>query len=160
MQHMKISVADTGLQVRVRPGNPDSEMGGGGGGGGPPTFSLRRGGGGGGGPWGGGGGGGGGGGAGCATAFGQGQIRPNRPGPSCLKGRLPTLSTGWISYEYNKNQKKIGQTERQQLQNRKSEKRIEQPEALISGQVPKKKVAVKEYYPLAIHSLWTWNSEK
>ena len=33
MQHMKISVADTGLQVRVRPGNPDSEMGGGGGGG-------------------------------------------------------------------------------------------------------------------------------
>ena len=31
MQHMKISVADTGLQVRVRPGNPDSEMGGGGG---------------------------------------------------------------------------------------------------------------------------------
>ena len=32
MQHMKISVADTGLQVRVRPGNPDSEMGGGGGG--------------------------------------------------------------------------------------------------------------------------------
>ena len=29
MQHMKISVADTGLQVRVRPGNPDSEMGGG-----------------------------------------------------------------------------------------------------------------------------------
>ena len=30
MQHMKISVADTGLQVRVRPGNPDSEMGGGG----------------------------------------------------------------------------------------------------------------------------------
>ena len=98
--------------------------------------------------------------AGCATAFGQGQIRPNRPGPSCLKGRLTTLSTGWISYEYNKNQKKIGQTERQQLQNRKSEKRIEQPEALISGQVPKKKVAVKEYYPLAIHSLWTWNSEK
>ena len=34
MQHMKISVADTGLQVRVRPGNPDPEMGGGGGGGG------------------------------------------------------------------------------------------------------------------------------
>ena len=33
MQHMKISVADTGLQVRVRPGNPDPEMGGGGGGG-------------------------------------------------------------------------------------------------------------------------------
>ena len=32
MQHMKISVADTGLQVRVRPGNPDPEMGGGGGG--------------------------------------------------------------------------------------------------------------------------------
>ena len=32
MQHMKISVADTGLQVRVRPGNPDSEMGGGRGG--------------------------------------------------------------------------------------------------------------------------------
>ena len=30
MQHMKISVADTGLQVRVRPGNPDPEMGGGG----------------------------------------------------------------------------------------------------------------------------------
>lgn len=29
MQHMKISVADTGLQVRVRPGNPDPEMGGG-----------------------------------------------------------------------------------------------------------------------------------
>ena len=28
MQHMKISVADTGLQVRVRPGNPDPEMGG------------------------------------------------------------------------------------------------------------------------------------
>ena len=157
MQHMKISVADTGLQVRVRPGNPDSEMGGGGGGG-TKKFFFKK-----------GGGGGsktflskneGGGGAGCATAFGQGQIRPNRPGPSCLKGRLTTLSTGWISYEYNKNQKKIGQTERQQLQNRKSEKRIEQPEALISGQVPKKKVAVKEYYPLAIHSLWTWNSEK
>ena len=31
MQHMKISLADTGLQVRVRPGNPDPEMGGGGG---------------------------------------------------------------------------------------------------------------------------------
>ena len=30
MQHMKTSVADTGLQVRVRPGNPDPEMGGGG----------------------------------------------------------------------------------------------------------------------------------
>lgn len=30
---------------------------------------------------------------------------------------------------------------------------IEQPEALISGHIPKKKVAVKEYYPLAIHSL-------
>ena len=30
MQHMKISVADTGLQVRVRPGNPDPEIGGGG----------------------------------------------------------------------------------------------------------------------------------
>lgn len=29
MQHMKISVAATGLQVRVRPGNPDPEMGGG-----------------------------------------------------------------------------------------------------------------------------------
>ena len=38
MQHMKISVADTGLQVRVRPGNPDSEMGGGGGGGGNENF--------------------------------------------------------------------------------------------------------------------------
>ena len=40
MQHMKISLADTGLQVRVRPGNPDPEMGGGGGGGGggPKTF--------------------------------------------------------------------------------------------------------------------------
>ena len=34
MQHMKISLADTGLQVRVRPGNPDPEMGGGGGRGG------------------------------------------------------------------------------------------------------------------------------
>ena len=30
MQHMKISVADTGLQVRVGPSNPDPEMGGGG----------------------------------------------------------------------------------------------------------------------------------
>ena len=29
MQHMKISVADTGLQVRVRPGNPDPEIRGG-----------------------------------------------------------------------------------------------------------------------------------
>ena len=28
MQHMKISVADTGLQVRVGPSNPDPEMGG------------------------------------------------------------------------------------------------------------------------------------
>lgn len=77
MQHMKISVADTGLQVRVRPGNPDSEMGGGGGV--SKTFLSKN---------------EGGGGAGCATAFGQGQIRPNRPGPSCLKGRLTTLSTG------------------------------------------------------------------
>ena len=81
MQHMKISVADTGLQVRVRPGNPDSEMGGAGGGGGRRSqklfFLKMR-----------------GGGAGCATTFGQGQIRPSRPGPSCLKGRLTTLSTG------------------------------------------------------------------
>ena len=29
MQHMKISVAATGLQVRVRPGNPDPEIRGG-----------------------------------------------------------------------------------------------------------------------------------
>ena len=44
MQHMKISVADTGLQVRVRPGNPDPEMGGGGGGGGggSKTFFLKK----------------------------------------------------------------------------------------------------------------------
>ena len=77
MQHMKISVADTGLQVRVRPGNPDPEIGGGGGGA-QKLFSLKR----------------GGGGGGVAPAFGQGQIRPNRPGPSCLKGRLTTLSTG------------------------------------------------------------------
>ena len=80
MQHMKISVADTGLQVRARPGNPDPEMGGGGGGGGGSKnvfFKKRV-----------------GGVAGCATTFGQGQIRPNRPGPSCLKGRLTTLSTG------------------------------------------------------------------
>ena len=79
MQHMKISVADTGLQVRVRPGNPDSEMGGGGGAGRSQKilFIKMR-----------------GEGARCATAFGQGQIRPNRPGPSCLKGRLTTLSTG------------------------------------------------------------------
>ena len=48
MQHMKISVADTGLQVRVRPGNPDSEMGGGGGGGSKNFFFKKRGGGGGG----------------------------------------------------------------------------------------------------------------
>lgn len=75
MQHMKISVADTGLQVRVRPGNPDPEMGGGAV---SKTFLSKN----------------EGGGAGCATAFGQGQIRPNRPGPSCLKGRLTTLSTG------------------------------------------------------------------
>ena len=51
-----------------------------------------------------------------------------------------------------KNEKKIGQTEWQQQQNRKSEKRIEQPEALISGHIPKKKVAVKEYYT---HWLYT-----
>lgn len=74
MQHMKISVADTGLQVRVRPGNPDPEMGGS-----QKRFFLKM---------------RGGGGAGCATAFGQGQIRPIRPGPSCLTGRLTTLSTG------------------------------------------------------------------
>ena len=49
MQHMKISVADTGLQVRVRPGNPDPEMGGGGGGGGTKNFFFKKGGGGGGG---------------------------------------------------------------------------------------------------------------
>ena len=42
MQHMKISVADTGLQVRVRPGNPDSEMGGGGGGGGTKNFIEKN----------------------------------------------------------------------------------------------------------------------
>ena len=77
MQHMKISVADTGLQVRVRPGDPDPEMGGRGGRSQKLFFLKMR-----------------GGGAGCATTFGQGQIRPNRPGPSCLKGRLTTLSTG------------------------------------------------------------------
>ena len=79
MQHMKISVADTGLQVRARPGNPDPEMGGGGKRRSQKRFFLKM---------------RGGGGAGCATTFGQGQIRPNRPGPSCLKGRLTTLSTG------------------------------------------------------------------
>ena len=42
MQHMKISVADTGLQVRVRPGNPDSEMGGGGGGAVSKTFLSKN----------------------------------------------------------------------------------------------------------------------
>ena len=47
MQHMKISVAATGLQVRVRPGNPDPEMGGGGGGGSKTFFSKKGGGGGG-----------------------------------------------------------------------------------------------------------------
>ena len=41
MQHMKISVADTGLQVRVRPGNPDSEMGGGGAGRSQKLFFLK-----------------------------------------------------------------------------------------------------------------------
>ena len=41
MQHMKISVADTGLQVRVRPGNPDPEMGGGGGGRGKKNLFLK-----------------------------------------------------------------------------------------------------------------------
>ena len=75
MQHMKISVADTGLQVRVRPGNPDPEIRGGAS---QKRFFLKM----------------RGGGAGSATAFGQGQIRPIRPGPSCLKGRLTTLSTG------------------------------------------------------------------
>lgn len=34
-------------------------------------------------------------GGGAATAFGQGQIRPIGPGPSCLKGRLTTLFTGY-----------------------------------------------------------------
>lgn len=74
MQHMNISVADTDLKVRLGPDHPDPEIEGGV----SKTFFLKT----------------RGGGAGCATVFGQGQIRPIRPGPSCLKGRLTTLSTG------------------------------------------------------------------
>lgn len=77
MHYMNISVVDTDLQIRVGPSYPDPEIRGGGGVGLKNFFSKND-----------------GKGAGSANKFDQGQIRPIRPGPSCLKGRLTTLSTG------------------------------------------------------------------
>lgn len=74
MCYMNISVADTDPQIRVGPGYPDPEIRGAG----LKNFFSKN----------------DGKGAGSANKFDQGQIRPIRPGPSCLKGRLTTLSTG------------------------------------------------------------------